>query len=175
MTSVMPADLETALLTTVPDMPKVIRDTRLRLDPGAALGVPEHVTVTYPFLHPDDVGEATIDRLEKICSETAGFEFSLTEVRWFGEAVVWLAPRPEDPFRRLSMLIEREFGTRPYGGAYDEITPHLTIGDHGPVDQMRAAQDVVVPFLPIHARAAELALLQGGPAGWAEVRRFLFR
>ena len=175
MTSVMPADLETALLITVPDMPKVIRDTRLSLDPGAALGVPEHVTVMYPFLHPDDVGEAIVDRLEKICSETAGFEFSLTEVRWFGEAVVWLAPRPEDPFRRLSMLVEREFGTRPYGGAYDEITPHLTIGYHAPVDQMRAAQDVVVPFLPIHARAAELALFQGGPAGWAEVRRFLFR
>jgi len=175
MTSVMPADLETALLITVSGMLQVIRDTRLRLDPAAGLGVPEHVTVMYPFLHPDDVGEAIVDRLEKICSETAGFEFSLTEVRWFGEAVVWLAPRPEDPFRRLSMLVEREFGTRPYGGADDEITPHLTIGDRGPVDQMHAAQDVVAPFLPIHARAAELALFQGGPAGWAEVRRFLFR
>lgn len=175
MTSVMPPDLETALLITVPDMPKVIRDTRLRLDPGAALGVPEHVTVMYPFLHPDDVGEAIVDRLGKICSQTAGFEFSLTEVRWFGEAVVWLAPRPEDPFRRLSMLVEREFGTRPYGGAYDDITPHLTIGNHGPVAEMRAAQDVVTPFLPIHARAAELALFQGGPAGWAEVWRFPFR
>src|SRR5262249_2454821 len=70
---------------------------------------------------------------------------------------------------------QRELGPRPYGGAYDEITPHLTIGDHGPVDQMRAAEDVVAPFLPIHARAAELALFQGGPAGWAEVPRFLFR
>jgi hypothetical protein len=95
MTSVISADLETALLITVPDMPKVIRDTRLHLDPAAGLGVPEHVTVMYPFLHPDDVGEAIVYRLEKICSETAGFEFSLTEVRWFGEAVVWLAPRPE--------------------------------------------------------------------------------
>lgn len=130
----------------------------------AALGVPEHITVMYPFLHPDDVGEAIVDRLEKICSETAGFEFSLTEVRWFGEAVVWLAPRPEDPFRWLSLLVKREFGTRLYGGAYDEITPHLTIGDHGPVDQMRAAQDIVAPFLLIHARAAELALFQGGVA-----------
>jgi len=171
----MPADLETALLITVPDMPTVIRDTRLRLDPGAALGVPEHVTVMYPFLHPNDVGEAIVDRLEKICSETAGFEFSLTEVRWFGEAVLWLAPHPEDPFRMLSLLVEREFGTRPYGGAYDEITPHLTIGDHGPVDQMRGAQDLVAPLLPIHARATELALFQGGPAGWVKVRRFLFR
>jgi len=61
------------------------------------------------------------------------------------------------------MLVEWEFGTRPYGCAYDEITPHLTIGDHGPVGQMRAAEDVVGPFLPIHARAAELALFQGGP------------
>jgi len=40
MTSVMPADLETALLITVPDMPKVIRDTRLRLDPGRLSVVP---------------------------------------------------------------------------------------------------------------------------------------
>src|SRR5262249_42532495 len=147
----------------------------LRLDPGAGLGVPEHVTVTYPFLHPDDVDAAIVDRLEKICSETAGFEFSLTEARWFGEAVVWLAPRPEDPFRRLSMLVEREFGTRPYGGAYDEITPRLTIGDRGTVEQIHAARGVVATSLLIHARAAELALFQGGPAGWAEVRRFLFR
>ena len=56
MTSVMPADLETALLIAVPDMPKVIRDTRLRLDPGAALGVPEHVAVTYPFALPRRCG-----------------------------------------------------------------------------------------------------------------------
>src|SRR5262249_56723821 len=69
---------------------------------------------------------------------------------------------------------QRELGPQPYGGAYDEITPHLTIGDHGPVDQMRAAEDVVAPFLPIHARAAELALFHGGPAGWAGARRVPF-
>ena len=40
MTSVMP-DLETALLITVPDMPKVVQDTRLRLDPGAAPSIEE--------------------------------------------------------------------------------------------------------------------------------------
>ena len=40
--------------------------------PGAALGVPEHVTVMYPFLHPDGVGEAIVDRLEKICSAGRG-------------------------------------------------------------------------------------------------------
>ena len=34
---------------------------------------------------------------------------------------------------------------------------------------------VVAPFLPIHAPTTESALFQGGPAGWAEVRRFLFR
>ncbi len=90
----------------------------------------------------------------------------------FGDEVVWLAPKPDAPFRRLTALVGSEFGTAPYVDAYEDVEPHLTLADYAAVEHMRSAEAIARELLPFGSRAVEVTLVRGGPPGWAEVRRF---
>lgn len=164
--------LETALVITVRGLPAAVPEARRRLDPTAALGVPEHITVLYPFVPPGGLDEGVAARLMMLCSRTGAFDFELVAVRWFGEEVLWLAPEPADPFRALTLRIAVEFGTPPYGGVYENVVPHMTVAHRAPVGEMRVAAETIGPLLPQRDRATELALFGGGPDGWKELRRF---
>ena len=48
---------ESALLVSVPAAEPAVSAHRSRLDPGAPLGVPAHITVLYPFLPPAAIGD----------------------------------------------------------------------------------------------------------------------
>ena len=44
--------------------------------------------------------------------------------------MVYLAPEPAAPFVALTEAVGAEFpGFPPYGGAFDEVVPHLTISE----------------------------------------------
>jgi hypothetical protein len=46
------------------------------------------------------------------------FECEFAATAWFGEEVVWLAPRPDERFRALTQAVSAAFpGYLPYGGA----------------------------------------------------------
>jgi hypothetical protein len=48
--------------------------------------------------------------------------------------VLWLAPRGPSPFSALTRRVYQPFpGFPPFGGQFDEIIPHLTIGHGHPV------------------------------------------
>jgi 2'-5' RNA ligase len=123
-------------------------------------------------LSPDRLDQDVEDRLALLLASMAAFDFQLTDARWFGDEVVWLAPEPDAPFRRLTALVGSEFGTAPYGGVYEDVVPHLTLADHAAGEHMRSAEAIARELLPFGSRAIEVRLLRGGPAGWAEVRRF---
>ena len=83
------------------------------------------------------------------------------------EQAVWLAPRPDAPFRALTKAVSAAFpGYLPYGGAYDDVVPHLTVGDRpaGGVTELRAAEADVLRCLPIHARISRVWLMTGHAA-----------
>ncbi len=65
---------------------------------------------------------------------------------------MWLAPRPDRPFRDLTTAVWRRFPEAPpYAGAYAEIVPHLTIGHGAARDVLSRAADSVSTHLPIDA------------------------
>jgi 2'-5' RNA ligase superfamily len=88
--------------------------------------------------------------------------------------VVWLAPRPDEPFRALTRAVSAALpGYLPYGGAYDDVIPHLTIGDR-PADgvtELSAAEADVLRWLPIQARISRVWLMTGNaaPDSWQTV------
>jgi 2'-5' RNA ligase len=142
------------------DVPVPVRRLRDRMDPSAAQGVPAHVTLIYPFMHPAAMDEATRRRLEQIIAAEPAFSFALTRVgRW--PDVVYLAPDPDEPFRRLIAALTDAFPDYPpYGGVHDEVVPHVTVAADPRPDWLDAAERALPAMLPIRAVARE-ALLVG--------------
>ncbi|NUP83938.1 MAG: 2'-5' RNA ligase family protein, partial [Nonomuraea sp.] len=116
----------TALIAVVPEAEPVVGVWRERYDPSAAEGVPAHVTVLYPFL-PFELVDTSA--LAELFAAWASFD---VEFRGFGHfpGVLYLAPEPAEPFRELTTAVaERWPEAPPYGGAFPDVVPHLTVAD----------------------------------------------
>jgi 2'-5' RNA ligase superfamily len=169
-----PMATDGAVLVPVPEAEHAVGSHRGRLDHAAAWGVPAHVTVLYPFVPPPAITTAVIANLAKAVGSVSAFGCEFAAIAWFGQEVVWLAPRPDEPFRALTRAVSAAFpGYLPYGGAYDEVIPHLTIGDRpaGGVTELRAAEADVLRWLPIRARINRVWLMTGNaaPGSWQTV------
>jgi 2'-5' RNA ligase len=156
---------ESAVIVAVPAAEPAVGEFRAALDRAAGWGVPAHVTVVYPFLPPDRLGPAELQRLGDAVRSVPAFAVSFTEVRWFDDAVVWLAPDPPDGFRALTDAVWGAFPEcPPYGGEHDGSTPHLTIGHDADAADLAAAGAAVAARLPITAAVGAAHLLHGRPA-----------
>jgi hypothetical protein len=163
---------QSAVLVPVPEAEPVVGGFRATLDRAAGWGVPAHVTVIYPFLAPDRIGPAELARLRAAVRSVPAFTVSFAEVRWFGDAVVWLAPDPPDGFRALTDAVWAAFPEcPPYAGEHDGSTPHLTVGHDGGRAAMAAAGEAVAARLPVTAPIRAAHLLQGreAPGAWHPV------
>ena len=155
------------MLVPVPEAELVVGHHRDRLDDAAVRGVPAHVTVLYPFVPPPAINAAVIARLADAVGSVSAFVCEFATTAWFGDDVLWLAPRPDEPFRALTQAVSAAFpGYLPYSGAHDDVVPHLTIGDRpaGGVTELRAAEADVLRWLPIQARISQVRLMTGNPA-----------
>jgi non-ribosomal peptide synthetase component F len=87
------------------------------------------------------------------------FDVIFRRTEWFGDDVVWLAPEPDNGFRALTTAVCSAFPDYPpYGGAFTDVIPHLTLGAHADLSRMRAAARATSAQLPI--KAAVPALFQ---------------
>lgn len=166
---------ESALFLPVPETHKAVERHRARLDPSSKVGVPSHITVLYPFVPPASVTPSVLSELSAFFAGVPAFTYALTEVRWFDERVVYLAPTPDGPFKKMTTgLMELFPQCLPYGGAYDEIIPHLCVGESPDLKAMQRAARRVRRTLPIEARAHEVWLMAGRDTepSWHLVDRF---
>lgn len=145
----------------VPEAEPHVAALRLRHDSSAALGVPAHITILFPFAAPESVDEEAVSEL--VASHPA-FAFELRSVEHFDDDVTYLAPVPAEPFARLTRSVaERWPDYQPYEGLHDEPIPHLTIGE--------CRLELDAP-LPIECHAHEVLLLEEEePGGRYFVRR----
>jgi 2'-5' RNA ligase len=163
------------LIVEVPEAEAAVARHRERLDANASLGIPAHVTVLSSFMAPEAIGAAVLGELERLFAAFRGFRFQLTGTGWFGDAVLWLAPGDPAPFRALIACVYEAFPAfPPFGGQYEDVVPHLTVGHGHPVADMRAAEKSVRAHLPIQACAAAVTLMTEQSAGgqWARAARF---
>jgi len=161
----------TALIVVVPEAEPLVHHWRTRYD-NADLGVPAHVTLLIPFFPRERVDAALIAELRELFASQPAFPFALPRVERF-PGVVWLAPEPAEPFRRMTELIVGRYpGYPPYEGAHDEIVPHLTValGDEVLQDEVEAA---LTRRLPVEAHAREVTLLVEDETGhWETSEQF---
>jgi len=153
---------ESAIIVPV-QVPVAVNRLRDRMDPSAAQGVPAHVTLIYPFMPPDQLKDDVRRAVEQIIAAEASFPFALTSVhRW--PNVVYLAPEPAEPFRRLTNALAEAFPAYPpYLGAHDNVVPHLTIAQDVREDYYAAAQHALPGMLPIRDVAREAWLIGHTP------------
>jgi hypothetical protein len=161
----------------MPQAEPAVSAWRSQLDPMAALGVPAHLTVLFPFVPPAGIDEATRTTLRELLSSVTTFDFSLVATRWFADTVVWLAPDPDAPFRVLTQAVADAFPAYPpYGGQFPDPVPHLTIADRGPPEAMHAAEQQLQRALPIRSIAGSVTLLTELPTGrWDQTATFFLR
>jgi len=154
-----------ALVVPFPDLAPVVDEWRERTCVSKpSNGVPPHVTLLLPC--PGDV-----DALGELLASVGAFDVAFRDVGHFPGAL-WLAPEPAEPFHRLIAALGRRFPDHPpYGGAYDDVIPHLTVAQ-GELDE--AERDMRAQ-LPVHARAREALLLEEVDAyRWRDAMSFPF-
>ncbi len=154
------------LVILVPSAEATVGKLRRRLDRSAAWAVPLHISVLYPFAAPESLSEQSRARLGQLLQGHEPFEYALTEIGWFDERVMFLAPTPRRPFVELTNRIAADFPEhRPYGGAYEEVVPHLTVGEGLRPARLRRAARRVERLLPIKAVASEVCLMAPDSSG----------
>ena len=172
-----PASIETALVVVVPAADRLVGAHRDRLDEAAGWGVPAHVTVLYPFLPPAAVDDHVTGTVTALAASVPAFDCRFAATNWFDRDVLWLAPEPAQPFRRLTSLVWTAFPScPPYGGLFDDPIPHLTVAERRLADlgTLRAVERAVQPGLPIHTHVDHLLLIAGAHAArsWHILHRF---
>ena len=151
---------DSALVIPVPDVEHAVAAHRLRHDPSAGAGIAAHVTIHFPWIPAETVDAGALAKVRGLAESTPPFAVDFAELRWFGELVLWLAPTPEGPFRELS---DRSASVWPeasrYGGQFDDVVPHLTVGDvthGGDVAALHAVETELARALPLRAQASEI-------------------
>jgi 2'-5' RNA ligase len=159
------------VIVTVPEAEPVVGGWRMQYTDDAPAGIPPHVTVLFPFVPADRVGEAEL-RVGEIVAAAPAFELRFARTARFPE-LLYLDPEPAEPLLALTEAIAAEWPEHPpYEGVHDTVIPHLTVAeseDSALLDRI-AAQ--VEPQLPIELRVDEASLfVEDGTGRWHEHSR----
>ena len=152
-----------AVVVRVP-LPPALARLRARWDWAASVGVPPHVTIVFPFLPADRLTPDVRRTLVAVAARQRPFDVRFARVERF-PTVVYLAPQPSAPFTRLTeAVIDRFPDFPPYGGAFEEVIPHLTITESGdaPFDDIAVLAQAELPF---SHRVTRLEVLAEGTEG----------
>jgi 2'-5' RNA ligase len=168
---------QSAIFVPVGSAERAVDKYRKKLDPAHICGIPAHITILFPFVPPEKIQSSHLQSLEEVFRATSPFDFVLSEVRWFDTRVVYLAPGDPGPFVEITTKLMGRFPDYPpYGGAYDDIVPHVCVGESEDLRAMRTAASRVAKRLPIAAQAHEAWLMTGNDSAnsWSVRRSFRF-
>ena len=113
---------------------------------------------------PPQITPQVVTELRRICGGTPAIEVQFRRTARF-PGVLYLDPEPAAPLAALTgALAARWPQAPPYGGAFDEVIPHLTVAQGAPADVLDGIEADLERSLPIGTRLAEawLYVLEGG-------------
>jgi 2'-5' RNA ligase len=165
---------ESAIIVPVAEAEPIVAPLRLQYDKAASLGVPAHITLIYPF-QPPRVALGEIKALANLFRTIPAFEFSFTEVRRF-PSTVYLHPDKYERFVQMTnALLQQWPECKPYGGAFPDVVPHLTVANHSDATVLDQVQSRLAGVCPMACMAGEAWLLFSNETGyWSKVVAFPF-
>jgi 2'-5' RNA ligase len=157
---------ETALLAVIDEAEPLVGHWRRRFDSGAALGIPPHVTVLYPFLAVERIASPVLDELTIVLGDHRSFAVRFGECRRF-PGVLYLAPAPDQPFRALTESVAARWPEAPpYRGQYADVIPHMTIAHGQEAEVLREVETVLSARLPVEAQVSVVSLFVNDGERW---------
>jgi 2'-5' RNA ligase len=156
----------TAIVVAFPAAAPIVDPWRERtcLD-RPSIGIPAHVTVVFPFIPAEEIGDETLALLQASFAAVPAFSVSFRHTARF-PTTLYLAPEPPDPFVALTeAIVARWPEYPPYEGAFESIVPHLTVA-HGDAALLAEADADVSSGLPMDGVIREVALLEEIDPGW---------
>ena len=169
---------QSALIIAVPEAEPLFSAVREQHDPAAKMGVPAHVTVLLPFMPADTVDEQSLGAMRHLFCREPRFSYRFERVTTFGDATVYLEPSPAEAFVRLTQAaVQRWPEYPPYGGEFDEIVPHLSVGDRLAAGQaaplVRETRALLRRHGPITGEASSISLIvEDDRRFWSTVAEF---
>lgn len=163
---------QTALLADIPEAQSVVGAWRARFDTSAAAGVGPHVTVLFPFRTLPSITAIDRTALAAIAAAEPIFTVTFSVCGVFPSAgpkpaVLHLVPTPDRPFRRLiAAFAARWPQCPPYGGAFDDPTPHLTITETAADTDLDAARRAIEPLLPVTSTVRGVRMIAFDGTTW---------
>ncbi|MGI8682486.1 MAG: 2'-5' RNA ligase family protein [Mycobacteriales bacterium] len=159
------AGRRTGLVVLLPEAEPVVGAWRAELDPAAANGMPAHITVLYPWFRARELEPDLLGELGRVTAGRPAFDLTFDRVGRFPETL-WLHPNPPEPFVELTEAVRRRWPEHPpFGGRFDVVIPHLTIGDRIDPDAHGHVVDEIEQRLPVRGPVAELTLMAQDSAG----------
>jgi hypothetical protein len=151
----------TVLVVPVPELEVFVLERTHHYDSSFVSADPAfghaHVSALGPFL--DDPSEADLALVGDIARRTPAFDFTLDRLREFPDGLIYLAPDPDAPFRELTRELIAAFPQcPPYGGAYPEPVPHLTLDQRADGIDLASVRAALGDALPARCRADRLVL-----------------
>jgi hypothetical protein len=157
------------LVILVPEAEPVVGELRARHDPAAAVGVPAHVTILYPFVPAPEVTDTLRREIGELVRHHAAFEYRFRSLERFDDGTVYLVPEPAATFRELTAAFAARWPDYPpYGGVHADVIPHLTVGEAlgARADSVQAAASGALQHHgPVQGRATAIVLMAGDARG----------
>ena len=169
---------QSALVIEVAAAENLIGHWRRRYDFVASRGMPAHFTALFPFRAPASIARDELQTLTTLAAQTNRHRYALGAVDAFDTAI-FLRPFPDEWFRQLTGRLAAAFpDCPPYGGAFTDVIPHLTIaqtsGGEAHAKLRLAIEAGVSPALPIACEANSLSLFINDNDYWTLAQRFPF-
>jgi 2'-5' RNA ligase superfamily len=154
----------TVIQVPVPELEPLVRRLVIAANPGMNVHEPAtvcaHITLLGPFVDRPGVNAELMRTLRGLLAPVRPFTFELSSVERFSSGLVYLAPNRAEPFKQLTEVLAAAFPDwPPYGGAFDDVVPHLSISEELPEPELAAIQE----RLPIAATAEEVT-----PTWWSD-------
>jgi hypothetical protein len=165
----MPFDRgQSAVVVPVAAAEPLVSAWRQRFDASAARGMPAHITALVPFLREDRLTDAVLAQLRELCGGLPVLEVEFRRTARFA-SVLYLDPEPSDGLRDLTCAITRRWpDTPPYGGAFEDVIPHLTVAHNADADILGDIEANILAGLPVHTRLTEAHLYVFDGARWRQ-------
>src|SRR5215467_3108275 len=156
----------------IAEVEPIVGPFRLQYDRSAALGVPAHITLLFPF-YPPQQAEGQLEKLAEFFNSVPSFAFSFVEVRRFPQTVYLHPDQTERFIGIIKKFLQKWPDCQPYGGAFSDVIPHLTVADQVGIEVLETVQASLSDKLPIPCFAGEAWLLfSNDQGGWSRRERF---
>jgi 2'-5' RNA ligase len=164
---------ESAIGINAPGLSYLLDQWRIPTVEVATRGIPPHVTLLYPW-RPAPLQPSDVERAMAALAGTRRFTLRLPTIDRFLQ-VIYLRAEPDDVLRGLMQRLAMAFPeTPPYGGAFPDPTPHLTVAKGVTDAELDRLEIEIVghlaPHLPLVVDVSEIALEEQGEDGFWSIR-----